>query len=467
MQRKVGFLLITGMIWAGMGVATADDLSGPEPVPSQPTPAERAQAEQTRAERVPDLLPNHIDPFNINMVRPAFLRAAGMDMELNRQEFEAAQQASAGVVFSYDRWEDLLRFDANGNGTIDWFEFQAYRTDVRGRVIAAFDENGDGRLTGQERIAANRALAAGRLPGRTEGRRGGEDRVMGGGEGARGGEGAAGRRGGGFGQRGERGDQAEGGAGEMMQRFRQVGRQLQELRQQFDPDGTGEMTDEQREAMWAQAARIIDEEVYKELDADGDGVISPEEMRAGMERAREAIGEEIRRRQQEFIERFDSDGDGQLSEADMRRARDTLINEQLMRRFAPDGDPTPEQQAQIDAARERWTERANQWEARMREAGRQWEQRFQHEDGTPMNEEERAQAMQQMREQFEERTREMRQQWERRFQREDGTPMNEEERAEAMRQMREQWQQRMRERREEGGERPMRGRGGRSADDQT
>lgn len=190
---------------------------------------------------------------------------------------------------------------------------------------------------------------------------------------------------------------------------------------------------------------MIDGELMRRLDADGDGVISEEEMRAAFRHAREEFGRQAAEARQAFIERWDTDGDGVLSPEEMRVARDAMIEERLMRRYAPDGNPSEEQQAQIDAARTRMVERAEQMERRMAEARERWNERFRNEDGSEMTEEQRAEAIERMREQMRERAEEARRQWNDRFRNEDGSEMTEEERAAARERMREEMRERMRE----------------------
>lgn len=79
-----------------------------------------------------------------------------------------------------------------------------------------------------------------------------------------------------------------------------------ELVKQFDKDGDGKLSDEERATMReAHQARMEErrKEMLEKFDADKDGKLSPEER----EKAREA-------RKAEMLEKFDKDGDGKLSE---------------------------------------------------------------------------------------------------------------------------------------------------------
>ena len=90
------------------------------------------------------------------------------------------------------------------------------------------------------------------------------------------------------------------------------------IAQQYDADGDGQLSDEEREA--AHAA------ILKEFDVDGDGELSRQERRAVGDAARDAFtakydtdgdgeisAEERDAVKADFIERHDSNGDGLLS----------------------------------------------------------------------------------------------------------------------------------------------------------
>ena len=112
----------------------------------------------------PDLLNDAVDPYTQGKERVRFLRAAGVDSELTEAELDANATANDPFVRPFDQWAKIRPFDANKNGTIDWFEADAYRRAARKAIIAEYDKNADGKLTGQERDEANKALAVGRLP---------------------------------------------------------------------------------------------------------------------------------------------------------------------------------------------------------------------------------------------------------------------------------------------------------------
>jgi len=120
--------------------------------------------------------------YNPVVERAKFHALAGPDSELDAKEFASARGKSGGFARKSDNWSALLKFDADGSKTIDWFEADAYRrslgkrkhpkvTTIDGREYVAFrdnthiiwarlvkkyDKNRDGKLTGNERKAADR-----------------------------------------------------------------------------------------------------------------------------------------------------------------------------------------------------------------------------------------------------------------------------------------------------------------------
>ncbi|KPJ72584.1 MAG: hypothetical protein AMS14_07490 [Planctomycetes bacterium DG_20] len=128
-------------------------------------PPETPTGPRVPAKTALDLCKGAIDPYHPGPERMRFFQAAGVDSELDEKELNAARGKADSFVRSYDRWSALLAFDKNRNARIDWFEADAYRQDIRKRVLAAFDANKDGHLKDQERRAANRSLARGVVPG--------------------------------------------------------------------------------------------------------------------------------------------------------------------------------------------------------------------------------------------------------------------------------------------------------------
>jgi len=91
-----------------------------------------------------DVLGGAVDPYQPGSERAGFFKAAGVDNELDADEFAAARKITGAFVRKFDKWKTLLAFDKDRNGSINWFEAEAYRQDIRRRVLAAFDGNRDG-----------------------------------------------------------------------------------------------------------------------------------------------------------------------------------------------------------------------------------------------------------------------------------------------------------------------------------
>ena len=146
-MRTTRLLLLTGVLLAGVTDLAADEAkTGTSPAKPK------------------DICTDCVDPYNPTAERARFFKAAGVDSELDAAEFAADKTRKGGFVRAFDSWTGMGAFDKNGNKTVDWFEAESYRRGVRKRVLSACDANGDGRLKGAEREAANRALAAGEVP---------------------------------------------------------------------------------------------------------------------------------------------------------------------------------------------------------------------------------------------------------------------------------------------------------------
>jgi Ca2+-binding EF-hand superfamily protein len=301
----------------------------------QPAAESRPATAPAAGGAVPDLCKGAVDPYDENEERERFLKATGVDNELDATEFEAAKGKDNSFVRSFDRWESMLAFDKSGNRKIDWFEADAYRKDLRRRVLAAFDADNDGKLTGEERDGANRALARGKLAMAEAtsrptgiGRRGMDGRGMD----APGPDGMGGP-GPGLGGGGLPDDP--------------------ESIKKYDTDSDGHLSPEERRA----AMRGIREEQRKQMlaqyDKDGDGKLSDEELAALRRDRGEGVAEntawdETVRTWQ--LRHFDEDGDGKISEAEQAKVREF---QQKFRSLGKEmerwvmGDPSaPEEQRQ-------------------------------------------------------------------------------------------------------------------------
>jgi len=126
-------------------------------------PALGAQPKPKALAKVGDLCKGAVDPYESGAERDRFFKAAGVDGELSQKEAAANKSKKKPFVRSFESWKAMLAFDSDRSGTLDWFEVERYRRQLRKQVLAAFDANKDGKLTGEEREKASRALAAGKI----------------------------------------------------------------------------------------------------------------------------------------------------------------------------------------------------------------------------------------------------------------------------------------------------------------
>jgi Ca2+-binding EF-hand superfamily protein len=282
--------------------------AAPPPAATQPTTKPSAKP--------PEVLKDAVDPFNPAKERTRFFTAAGPDNELTKEEFAAGRGKADAFVRKFDTFEAMLAFDKNANKSVDWFEAKAYRRNLRERVLAEYDTNKDGKLTGGERDKANRALAAGRVP---RGK-------------------AAARRTGLWGLD-------------------------PETVAKHDADGDGQLSRDERRAMWRSRAEQQRQEVLEKYDADKDGTLGEAE--------RKAFEEEMAERWR--LRRFDRDNDGRLSEAEAaaaeeaearnekRRQEWARLQEEMLARHDADGNGRlegDERQAAWRDMRGRWMSRS-------------------------------------------------------------------------------------------------------------
>jgi len=267
--------------------------------------AQTTRPAATRPSKPPELCKDAVDPYDAGAERTRFFAAAGVDSELSREEFEANRGAADPFVRKFDRWEALLAFDKDGNKTLDWFEVDAYRQDLRRRVLGAFDLNKDHSLTGAERDAANAALAKGRVPAGPAAATGRPMPTT-----------SAAPRDGAWAQA----DTDADGLISEQERLAAMEKMREQMRQrmlrEWDTDGDGEISEQERQAM--REARRKANAPMKDLmegwkmtlfDSDQDGELSEEEQQAARQFEKElgGIGERMRERM------MDIDGDGEVT----------------------------------------------------------------------------------------------------------------------------------------------------------
>ena len=315
-----------------------------------------------------DVAKGAIDPYNPGGERVRFLSAAGVDNELDEQEFNANKAATEPFVRKFDSWATLRAFDKNGNRTIDWFEADGYRRAIRTAVLGGFDANKDGRLDEAERLAANKDLSAGRLPRLELPSREGGSRVVGG---------------------------DNGGA-----RWERI---------EWDLDGDGKFSDEERaeyNRKTQERYKQWQEEYTRKWDSNGDGKVDQEEakvareesMREWREKNPEAAArydeqmEQWKKQQEEYVKKWDANGDGQLDGDEHRAALESRMKEW----------------------REQNPEAAARHDERMEEARKQreeWTRKWDTDGDGELNNEERSAAYKAQREESQKRWKEYMDKW--------------------------------------------------------
>ena len=88
------------------------------------------------SEATTDVLKDAVDPFVPGKERARFLKAAGVDTELDAKEFAANAKVADGFARAFDKWSNLILFDRNSDKKIDWFEANAYRRAVRAAPLS-------------------------------------------------------------------------------------------------------------------------------------------------------------------------------------------------------------------------------------------------------------------------------------------------------------------------------------------
>ena len=316
----------TGLAPSG---TTAPD--APATMPSATAPASAPAA--TRP--APDYVKPLLEDSDAARERTKFLAAAGVDNELDANEFQADKAKGEGFVRRFERWRNLLRHDRNGNRMIDWSEAEAYRQDLRKRVVEEFDENKDGKLAGAERDGANRALARGWS--------GQEEAILAAGQG---------RPGAGAGTPGAGGMPA--GVGRV-----RPGPQLdrQELIDKYDKDGDGQLSDEERQAAVKDFQEEQRREMLKKYDKDGDGELNAEESAAMRDDMRQQAQPWKQMTDRLAARLFDADEEDQLTEQGKAEAKEFQkqfqeLGKEYDRRFNDldgDGNVTQEERKQVAA----------------------------------------------------------------------------------------------------------------------
>jgi Ca2+-binding EF-hand superfamily protein len=354
-----------------------------------------ASTDKVKSTQVEELADGVVDPYNPPGERTRFFKSAGPDNELDANEFDQTRGKEGHFARRFDNWRAMQAFDKNRSNTIDWFEADAYRKAIREGFLKSFDADEDGKFSQQERAKLNQALAKGRLPlGRN---------VV-------------------NGRRSRRGRQLtpeqikeydQDGDGKLSREERRKAWQAfaekrrEEIRkamlEKYDADGDGELSQEEREKQRTDLRKRMqdrmEQALAKRFDEDGDGVLSEDEA-ARMEEAKqemakraERLREQMEHRRKEFLEKYDADGDGELSRQERRagmRAEREAWRKRMVEAYDKDGDGELSDQ-----------ERRAGWRA---EREKRWIRMFDKDKDGQLSEEEKA-KMEKARERMRERMR--------------------------------------------------------------
>lgn len=303
----------------------------------------RATSRLAAADVVKDLFDNYDEAQE----RTRFLEDAGIDGELSAQEWQAVVGKSGRFVRSSDRWEVALAYDKDRNKQLNWGEAQQYREATRQRLLAQFDRNKDGKLTDAERDEANQFVALAAERSRWGGGWGG-GRTGGGWVGGTGGNGAWGIAA--ASQPGAGGAWQIGTASQPGALAAAVANIRQQMMQQFDTNGDGQLDEQERQAMLDQYRRRGEDMrrqwQLRQFDKDGDGQLSADEQAAADAQQR-GLRESVQKLQADVIKRWDADGDGQLS-AEERQTMTQDFRREAQRRMSEidtegDGQISPQE----------------------------------------------------------------------------------------------------------------------------
>jgi Ca2+-binding EF-hand superfamily protein len=328
------------------------------------------------AKSVPDLCRGVVDPYDKAAERSRFFKAAGVDNELSSKEAEANRTADKPFVRKFDRWTTMAAFDKDTSKTLDWYEADAYRQALRRRILVAFDENKDSRLAGKERIAANRTLAAGKVPAGTE-----RSTIWVPDRSAPDGKDDATRRAGTVivGPEGSNVTVRRIEPGQENWREQWQKRQEQrrkEMLEKYDANGNGEFDAAEREKMSDDYRKRAEEQrkqwELQRYDANKDGELDEQELakQAADREEREKRMAEYRaqaeERRKKWIAEWDADGDGELGEDERKAMQDTYrrradeARQEYIKKWDADGNgelSDEERQASRDEYRQRSDDR--------------------------------------------------------------------------------------------------------------
>ena len=253
--------------------------------------------------KVGDLCKGAVDPYESGSERDRFFKAAGVDGELTQKEAAANKsKKKKPFVRSFESWKAMSAFDADRNGTLDWFEVDRYRRQLRKQVLAAFDANKDKKLTGKEREKANSALAAGKISARPKRGKPTKRVVI-----PTTGPAMMARF-----DNNKDGEISDEEKGEIMKAMAEQERLA--VLERYDADGDGELNEEERGALIADRAgpwqKAIRKWHLRDFDVNDDGEIDEDE-KAAVEAHRKKFTDAMKGIRTRMV---DIDGDGEVSD---------------------------------------------------------------------------------------------------------------------------------------------------------
>ena len=129
MSKSILALTLAGLLAIPVGISAQDD------------------AKKSADGPVADVIKDAIDPYVPGKERARFLKAAGVDTELDADEFKTNAAQKDSFVRKYDKWSAILAFDKNNDKNIDWFEANSYRKGIQlyCRILGTINEHEPGR----------------------------------------------------------------------------------------------------------------------------------------------------------------------------------------------------------------------------------------------------------------------------------------------------------------------------------
>ncbi len=162
MTRHLFTWLAVAVLAPGTAVpAAGGETDGGKAPAARPGGPDKPPGGEKPADPPVDYVAELIEKYHQGTERDRFFRAAGVDGEIDREEWADDAKRTDGFVRGCDDWSAALTHDQDGNGRLNWAEAEGYRLSMRKRLLVQFDGDSDGKLAGPERQAANEFLRRG------------------------------------------------------------------------------------------------------------------------------------------------------------------------------------------------------------------------------------------------------------------------------------------------------------------